>query len=99
MRTCATCAQRPVAEFHHSATSTYDAAIAPIIATIEYQRSVIRVIYHVTGDRAGGATVADLQRAIADRGSPGIRIVTSQDQCAGTTLVQRTAAAIRRSVA
>ena len=60
------------------------------VAAVERQDAVVDD--RAAAERTGGAAVADLQRATADRRRAAVAVVAGQDQRAGTLLGERAAA-------
>ena len=80
----------PVPALGQRAGAADHAAIGQRVAAVEHQRAVVD---DVAGDAAGGAAVADLQRAGADRRAAGVGVGAGEDRGAGPDLGERAGAA------
>ena len=82
--------QRARATLRDSAGAADDAGIGQRVAAVEGERGVVG---DVAGDAAGGAAIADLQRAGADR-RPTAGVGTGENERTGTRLGECTGAAV-----
>ncbi len=82
--------ERAGAGLGHRAGAADHAGIGERVAAVEDERAVVD---DVAGDAAGGAAVAELQRAGADRRRAGVGVGAGQRQRAGAGLGERAGAA------
>src|SRR5690606_1422184 len=73
----------------HRAGARDQTAEADIVRAVEYERTIVR---HIACDETAGSAIAELQRAIGDCGAASVGVVSRQDRCARSKLLDGTAA-------